>query len=275
MKILTWLIITSALFVSAMCSGARFPVLNNPRIDRCIRNCTEDVAYTADSITIEDVVTVGAPFGWASRLLIAIGVHCNDGSSITGEPFTGCYFTGSDGAHAPKIKNCTLSSTESWDVTPGSTCQPERSTWAFHRGAGPGGECVLFVQANAWDSQSAHTIYGTVTPSMVANSGNSFCQKALPPNVTCNITLPATLDHGVINTSEHSVISVDGSVDCGSNPVLTIIGGGKLVLGSGVSTEITMQMIGSSRVHLTSTLDAINASPGDYRGLAIVVASPN
>lgn len=46
------------------------------------------------------------------------------------------------------------------------------------------------------------------------------------------------------------------------------------MLGSGVSTVITAQMVGAEHVRLTSTLDAINGEPGDHSGAGVVVVSP-
>ncbi|MDT3253743.1 hypothetical protein QZQ97_22785 [Serratia sp. root2] len=119
-----------------------------------------------------------------------------------------------------------------------------------------------------------YTIYGTLTPDMIANAGNTFCQKPPPPGQTCAITVPSVIDHELIKTTDHSVVAIDGTVNCGAAPLLEIIGGGKINLAPGLYTLITPEMIGEDRIRLTSTLTAIKAEPGDYAGIAIVIASP-
>jgi hypothetical protein len=111
-------------------------------------------------------------------------------------------------------------------------------------------------------------------PDMLANSGGSFCQKPLPPGVVCDIVLPPTLDHGVVGADVHSVMALEGTVNCGVKPAITVLGGGKIQLAPGVTTELTTQLVGTDRVRLTSTLDAINAEPGDHSGSVVVIATP-
>lgn len=259
------------------------PVLVDPRISSCAggghdSGCSGDVWYTAAGTQLVDVAEVRKPHPKGGLGLAFVGMHCTFGSSLTGKRFRECKFT-RDSAHSPTLNtSCSLKSIDSWELANPYECTAVNLSWGPHTGAGPGGECVLVVQASqsgiAWSPASAYTIYGLLSPDVVANSGSTFCQKPLPPDVLCDIALPQTLDHGEINTNSHSVVSVYGSVDCGGQPKLTIMGGGKLHLGPGLSTVVTAQMDGASRVRLTSTLDAINAESGEHSGAVVVLVSP-
>lgn len=258
------------------------PVLLNPVISQCEQlgqqgECSFNVFYASSGTQLADVAELGPPNPMGGVWLSSIGVHCADGSALTHVPFSKCIFT-PDRIHSPRMNtSCRLISTKSWELKNPESCTFTSKTWGGHGGAGPGGECVLIVQdapSVAWTANMAFTIHGLLNPNVVANSGNTFCQKPLPPNVRCDIALPPTLDHGEINTNSHSVVSVDGTLDCGGQPKLTVMGGGKLHLGPGLSTVVTAQMDGASRVRVTSTLDAINAEIGEHSGAAIVLVSP-
>ncbi|CAI1835388.1 Uncharacterised protein [Serratia fonticola] len=258
------------------------PGLVSPKISSCKRGgqgaCSDEVWYTAAGTQLVDIAEVGKPHPDGGLRLSFIGLHCRYGSALTGKRFRECTFN-KEGWHSPTLHAaCSLKSIDSWELANPSTCSAVNLSWGPHSGAGPGGECVLVVQDTragiAWSPASAYTIYGLLSPDVVANSGSTFCQKPLPPNVLCDIALPQTLDHGEINTNSHSVVSVYGNVDCGGQPKLTIMGGGKLHLGPGLSTVVTAQMDGASRVRLTSTLDAINAESGEHSGAVVVLVSP-
>ncbi|OJT44269.1 hypothetical protein [Serratia plymuthica] len=278
MKSLVALII--ALIWLTPADAARHPVLVNPRISECSwqwvgGDCSARVAYASDGTMLADVAELAPPVPGSGRTLVTIGLHCSFGSSLSGSAFSSCEFR-DDGMHAPRVNNCFLVSESSWELTPSSTCELLNNTWSAHSGAGPGGECVLFVQSGQVrsGSQTVSTINGLLTANAIANSGSVYCQKPLPPNVSCDISLSPTLDHGVIGPDTHSVVDLEGTVNCGAKPVITILGGSKVQLAPGVTTELTTQLLGTDRVRLTSALDAINAEPGDHSGSVVVLASP-
>lgn len=256
-------------------SAVLHPVLVDPKITSCSQDknfpdrCSNVVYYSAAGLAMTDVLPLTQPVAAGSvTQLEALGIHCESGSSLTGKPFSKCRFT-TDTIHAPTLVNCRLKSVKSWELKDPGACALSSLAWGGHGGAGPGGECVFFVQKG-----KLTTIYGTFSADSVANSGSSFCQKPLPPDVTCEINLPSIIDHGVIEPNAHSVVSISGSVDCGGKPVLTILGGGKVPLAPGVTTVLTSQMIETDFVVLTSTLDAINGTPGGHSASAVVIASP-
>ncbi|MGF6191418.1 hypothetical protein ABIE12_002762 [Serratia sp. 509] len=272
MSLIFWLCLTGT------AAATLHPVLDNPRISSCNHaspwgRCSVSVFYSADSTSLRDIPEVAPPLPGYSTKLTAIGLHCDFGSNLTGKPITNCTFVRND-AHSPVVENCNLRSQSSWELTPESTCNLKTPLWGAHSGAGPGGECVLFVQDGSWSVSSANTIHGVLTPSQVAQSGNAFCQKPLAPDAKCDLLLPSSIDHGVIKPNAHSVVQGDGTVDCGYQPVLTILGGSTIQLDRGVTTVLTTELLGRDRVRLTSTLDAINAEPGDHRASVVVIASP-
>ena len=276
MKVLAALIACLSLLPPAHCS--LHPVLLNPRIEVCGDHgaggaCSSEVLYASDGIVLADILAAAPPRKDAGLDLMAIGIHCESGSSLTGVRFRGCRFV-DDRGHRPEVVRCRLASYASWDLTPDSDCGIWGRYWAGHTGSGPGGECVLFVQKHGWSAGLADTIYGGLSPEQAANAGSTYCQKPLPPSVTCHVLLPDTIDHGVVPTNTRSVRHVDGSVDCGQKPVITILGGGNVQLARGVTTVITPQLVGNNQLRITSALAAVDGEPGEHRGSVVVIASP-
>ncbi|MCP1107090.1 hypothetical protein M6G53_17095 [Serratia nevei] len=109
----------------------------------------------------------------------------------------------------------------------------------------------------------------------VANSGNAFCIKPIAPNVRCDISLPATIDHGVILTGTSDSKFIDGVVDCGATPVVTVVGTKDLVLAPGVKTRVATTMLSRTQVRVQSdmTVDR-SANAGKYSAAIIVAVSP-
>lgn len=271
--------------VSQQSLSVLFPVLTNPRITRCIAGsipgqpvlqCSGDVFYAADGAALVDIVPIDRPNRFNGTTLRAYTVHCQSGTTHPSDPrrpFGGCVFRAGD-FHSPVLSNCRLVSVWEWDLTPDSTCGVT-TTWGPHSGAGPGGECVLFVQSTAdIVTGTLHTIYGIVTAEQMANSGNLFCQKPLPPSVTCDVLLPATIDHGTVGPDSSSSISVSGQVSCGDNPRIGILGGGRLNLAPGVTTVLTARSIGPDQIQITSDLVTQGGAIGDHSASTVIIVSP-
>lgn len=255
--------------------GVPFPMISNPKIISCGgTHCSALVMYGSDGVKMVDVAPVVPPDPKRTKKLVPTGVHCESGDAMLGEPFRDCVFTSLYQEHAPYGTGpCELRSVDSWELTSGSTCTTN-TTWGPHGGAGPGGECVVFAQGQTLWSRTLVTIFGVLDAEQTANSGNTFCQKPLPPDVSCSVELPTVMDHGTVSPNESSSVSVDGSVDCGSSPTVAIVGGGHVVLGEGVSATLTPVMVGNRVLRLTSHLSAVNAAPGAHKASVIVRVSP-
>jgi hypothetical protein len=133
---------------------------------------------------------------------------------------------------------------------------------------------VLFVQKGQWTKSSATTIYGVVDPTTVANAGDLFCQKPLPPFVNCDVNLPSEIDHRTIAPTGSSKVTVSGTIECGMSPKVSVMGGGVLELAPGLTANVTAQIDGPNAVNLTSKLEAISAPAGEHRGAVVVLVSP-
>lgn len=256
-----------------------WPYINNPRIISCTPNSVDPcglVEYASDGVVFADISPVGKPDPLGSLEIQAHGLHCDLGSSVTGVPFSSCVWVKgrANSRHRPTmVGKCRLANRDSWELTPDSTCYI--GPWEAHNGAGPGGECVIFTQMTAKSTLTALlTPYGVLDPVTVANSGNRFCQKALPPAVRCDLEMPDSIDHGSLPTTGTGSVTVFGSVNCGNGPVVAIVGGGEIELGDGVKSRISASTVSANSVSLTSDLTVTDAAPGEYRGVIIVRVSP-
>lgn len=282
--VVIYLICSVILSIAFGSDAVLHPVLTNPRIKSCSGSipsyptdgpCSQSVYYDWGPSTMIDIPPQGAPDGQLGTELVAIGMHCRRGNMLTGTPFTGCVFT-TDLAHAPKLSNCRLKNTGTWEISSDSTCgvtDGNISGYA-HNGAGPGGECVLFVQRNAISAGVVNSIYGILDANIVANSGNRFCQKPLPPAVACDISLPDMIDHGVIGPNSSSTATLDGTIMCGSNPVVSFVPGSGIDLAPGVTTRLSSKLSSGGRIQITSDLKTNNGAPGAHRASVVVLVSP-
>nr|ULG15755.1 hypothetical protein 495p2_00001 [Serratia proteamaculans] len=251
-----------------------FPVVVDPKVIDVIAWGNHDSVFTSSGSILVDQQPRTLPVYGSGLDLIPISVHCAYGYPAIGQPASECDWRG--GEHAPKmVSECRLASYDSWELTPSSTCQTT-TNWGPHRGAGPGAECTLFVQSTTPSYvKSITTISGILDATMVANSGSSFCQKPLPPEARCDLVLPPDIDHGSIAPNARSTASIDGTIDCGATPKVTFMGGATLTLSPGIKTTLTSQLIGTTQVRITSTLDAINGAPGNHSASTVVIVSPN
>lgn len=262
-------------------SAVLHPVLLDPVITSCRSGekgpCTLGVNYRASGLSLTDITPLAPPLLSSDLDLVSMGVHCVYGNGVTGTPFQACYWEPSLVHSPPLADGCRLLDRTSWELDPKSTCSLKVTTWGAHDGAGPGGECVMFVQKPipaGGQGVPIRTIYGDLTALQVANAGSTFCQKALPPAQKCEIDLPAVIDHGTIGTTDHSVVNVDGTVDCGAKPVITVLGGNTVTLGDGVASELTLHQVDEMHVRVTSTVTSTDAVASDYNGTHVVIASP-
>ncbi|CVG82494.1 Uncharacterised protein [Serratia marcescens] len=273
---LSLLILVQSLSTAA--NGAAWPYVDNPRIIHCTNGsqgkCSNSVFYQSDGVVFIDIAPVGRPDPALGTKIRALGIHCYYGNSVTGKPFSGCSWVNPwQVRHAPQVTGkCELKNTNAWELTPDSTCST--SHWAQHAGAGPGGECVIFTQVPKIQGRLLNTPFGMLAPDTVANSGNRFCQKALPPDVRCDLDIPNSIDHQTLPPRGSNSVTVVGSIACGATPVVEIVGGDVVVLGAGVKSRLSTNVTSAAAVALTSKLTVTNAAPGEYRGAAVVRVSP-
>lgn len=280
--VVIYLICSIFLSISSKSHAVLHPVLTNPRITSCMGPtaematdgpCSQSVKYEWGPSTMIDILPQGVPDARLGTELVAIGMHCERGNMLTGTPFAVCTFR-DDSAHAPKLSNCRLKNTDSWLISSDSTCNVITANNAGHYGAGPGGECVLFTQRNAIAKGVVNSIYGIVDANTVANSGNRFCQKPLPPTVECDISLPDMIDHGVIGPNSSSSSTLDGTISCGSNPVVSFVPGSGIDLAPGVTTRLSSKLSSGGRIQITSDLKTNNGAPGAHSASVVVLVSP-
>jgi hypothetical protein len=108
-----------------------------------------------------------------------------------------------------------------------------------------------------------------------ANGGDRFCQKPLPPGVACDIQLPnPLLDHGVMVPTARSVRKINGTVDCGTKPKITFVGGDELNIAAGIHTKLTALLTNESRLEISSELTTTNAAAGEHQGSTTLIVSP-
>lgn len=267
------------------------PVLTNPRIVSCEKSpnnggsmanqpCAANVIYDWGPRVMLDMPETQRPDPNGGTELWAVGIHCAMGSQLTGMPFRYCQWVRPTNhpvnyAHSPKVSNCRLKSTESWELTDDSTCDVRTLHVQTHYGAGPGGECVVFVQKGSKASQGiVVSIHGILDATTVANSGNRYCQKPMPPSIECHLQLPSVIDHGTLGPNSESVKTISGNLDCGERPRVSVVPGNVIELARGVMTEISVRMTNPSTVVVTSNLRTVNGTPGAHTGSLVVLVSP-
>ncbi|VEA61130.1 Uncharacterised protein [Serratia plymuthica] len=250
--------------------GIVFPTMTDVEIVSCDQtggsNCAINVYYrgTVRLLEIGEPVTVPT-----KTALTAYGIHCAYGNPATNTPFSSCNWNLD--AHSPLVTNCFLANTSSWALGRGSDCS-SASTWGAHSGAAPGGECVMFGILQGSDLL---TPSGLHSPYIVANGGNRFCTKPLPPGVVCDVSLPPLIDHGSMLTGTRDTKYIEGKVNCGTSPVVTIVGSPDVTLAPGVSTKISTTMSTTTDLRIQSDMNVeSSALPGAYSASVIVAVSP-
>lgn len=288
MRTLT-IIATACLVAPIGHAGVVHPRLVDPKIDSCRDGssgnswyqCGADVWYSSGGYTLDEIEPLTPPDPQLGVTLQAWGLHCGNGGVFTPTgkrtPFSSCRFIKNDPTHAPLLSNCTLRSTDSWELTPDSTCTAVTGAWGAHYGAGPGGECVVIAQngLNNSPTPGLRTPYGYLDATVAANSENRFCVKPLPPSTPCSLDLPPVIEHGVIGDNEETIQTVTGAVRCGSNWSVSVLGSDTIDMGGGVSTKISAAAIGTAEVAVTSKLTSVNATPGAYSASTVIIVYPD
>ena len=263
-----------------LCSAITFPVLTSSKITSCSdfagskskSKCNENVNYQG----VTQLLEIGSPTSPSpeGRIIQAYGIHCSVGDKSQGIPYTGCMWT-IDG-HAPTVTNCAVlgdaSRDNPWALTANSTCNAD-TTWGYHSGASPGGECVLF--GIRWNSSSLQTPYGIYSAETVANAGNQYCIKPLAPSVVCSVSLPPAIDHNVLVAGTTDRKFIDGAVNCGARPAVTVVGGPRFVLAPDVTTDVSTAMQSNTQLRIQSDMTVgPMAKAGQYSAAVIVSVSP-
>lgn len=249
-----------------------FPTMTHVEISDCKNTsageCTQSVYYAGTS----EIFEMGTPVTLPTSLSVrAVGVHCAKGDKSKGIPYSQCVWAIS--GHAPSTTNCTLKSLSSWELAPTSACSTA-PTWGPHSGAAPGGECVMFGNWSIGDAMLL-TPYGYHTAESVANGGNRFCIKPLPPGTACDVVLPPIIDHGSMVTGTRDTKYIDGKVDCGQSTVVTVVGSPNITLAPGVSTKISTSMSTATDLRIQSDMNVeASALSGDYSASVIIAVSP-
>lgn len=238
MKILSLVLLA---IIASPVYGFQWPELINTINTPCqddgfLGTCSSNVWYYTDGTGYRDAVPAGTPLSSARKEVVTYGTHCSSGNPARGKPFTNCWWGSYMDGVSPRndVGRCALTSLESWELDPKYTCPMINGAWGPKRGYGGGAACVVFAQVGQGERIPAlWTIYGNLSAEVVANAGGSFCREPLPSGVTCDITLPSTIDHGVIDTNAHSVVTVDGNVACGGAPKISVFGGALSCWGRG------------------------------------------
>lgn len=270
------------LFLCASAHALKWPTIDSSRITRCtggspgVTHCSQNVYYQASGTTIMVDAPNRSDPGVYSTVVGLYGIHCSN--SVNGI-FSSCNWV-KDYIHTPLIKTgskCETMSSSSWVLTSASTCRYNAREFGPHSGAAPGGECIMFGKASGNISEAISTPWGDLSATTVANSGNTYCIKPLPPNITCEIGIPGdgVIHHTRITPSQSDVLKLSGVLNCGGKPKVDIVGGGKLTLGKGVTIDLFVSEIQATRFTLTSSLRTNNAEPGEYQTAVVLVASPN
>lgn len=212
--------------------------------------------------------------------ILAYGVHCAEGSK-SGE-FRYCEWKLPGDAHSPaKTTTCRLVSNKSWELTGNSTCMFTTPYYGTHAGAAAGSECIIFGLNNGTGVRplAIQTPQGYLTALQVANAGDTYCLKPLPPDAPCDLVIidDGVLDHGIVAPDSTSKRSIDLYMNCGDSPKFSLqgINGNKVTLGTGVTANITTSLVNKNQATLTSVLTTTNAQPGNYRATFVLIVSPN
>ena len=169
---------------------------------------------------------------------------------------------------------CELKSLTSWELTSDSTCSLN-STTLSNISTSPGGECIFF------GTDDGRTGYGiTGVPYTITMREWDFhdqhCAAMIPPEVSCTLTLPNgnVIDHGISGPTGGSRRELGLDVQCGSSPLVYVLGSEDASLGAGVSTRLSIGTAGGA-YSLISDLTISAAAPGDYHASVVVVVAPS
>lgn len=272
-------VLTTLLFsglIPNISKAVQIPVVTEYRVTNCRPNASGPCGR-ADFIGSAALLDIGAPASpreprWSVGRFY--GIHCRSGNKRDG--FKDCSWEAQ--THGPDQKCAFVTRDGSdWELQPSCSVPPPSWSWNGHDGADVGGECAVFGASYGSGRiyTPINTPWGDLDPSQVANSGSAHCVKADDPVIPCMLGQIAEMDHGEQWGSGGHTVVADVPVDCGSKPVIEIVNGPELVLGAGVSTQISAVMVSQGVLRVESRLTTALATPGSYSGSKILVISPN
>lgn len=245
------IVIMMLITASCTCNAILYPVMTEVHITSCSNNeegyCNKNVAYSGKMEMLE-IGLIDSPRTneGGGRYVEAYGIHCDKGDASKQIPYSGCSWTNI--GHSPDMRGCWFDPNKgnTWELK--GTCSIDQN-WGLHSGASPGGECVMFGEYNlAGYGRLFETPFGILDATTVANGGSQYCIKATAPDVTCKVSLPPVLDHGVILTGMSDTRSIYGSVDCGDTVVVTVVGPTEIKFAPGVQTTVTPVLMSKNQL---------------------------
>lgn len=271
-------VLTTLLFsglIPNISEAVQIPMVTEYRVTNCRANPSGPCGI-ADFVGTAALIDIGEPpqrrLAWTRGRFY--GIHCKSGSKRWG--FQNC--TWEPNSHGPSHQCAFVNKWgHDWELQPGCKVPPASWSWNGHNGADVGGECAVFGAEDPVGPiyRPLNTPWGNLDPTQVANSGSAHCVKADDPVIPCMVGQIAEMDHGEQWGSGSHTVVADVPVDCGSKPVIEIVNGPELVLGAGVSTQISAVMVSQGVIRVESRLTTALATPGSYSGSKILVISPN
>lgn len=275
MKVIFLTVLLCCVPTLALGEVVRWPIITDLRISSCENYgsgyCNAKVYYESTGTMMVEIQPTTWPENNGVRQISPWGIHCDAGDREANIPFRNCWWL-NETDHRPVLTSfCWLENTSSWKLTPDSRCETALH-WGYHQGAGPGGECVLFGQPIS--RTQLRTPMGILNAVDVANSGNAYCKKALPPDVSCEINGPQVINHGVVQAGESSKRDDYWDVDCGGTPKAETIINGDLNR-QGVRITASLSVDSPKRLLLRSEVDiGPSAEGGEYSATYVFVVSP-
>ncbi len=278
MKLHTWPILISTLCLSfCATSGIKWPIISDLIMTKCsnsnVGTCDINVWFRAGAIAWSQVEPVIPPPDTVK--VIPYGVHCWMGTQ-SGE-FRMCAWNG-DGTHSPALTGKCELKPGTWELTDDSTCTTSSSEYGPHTGSSPGAECVVFgIKAGPGTLQTLQTPGGWLSPTVVANSGDVYCIKPLPPNEICELSISdgGIIQHGVLGMKDSDRRSIELRPNCGNTPKIYFMSPNPIKLGDGVTTTLQAVTVSKDRIIVVSDLKTENAKPGSYQASIVAVVAPD
>lgn len=240
-------------------------------------NCNTELTYSWSGVTMVDAPD-NTPSSYRSTEVRIYGIHCSRGS-VAGE-FGYCVFTSpaSEYGHAPALTGpCSTTTPDGWELTPGSTCELQTGPVpSRHTGAYIGAECAVYAKGPTGVVSSVSTPWGSLSAEQVANSYSAYCSKPPLPNQECRISLPAdgVIDHGIMPPNGSGTRIIRADVTCGDDALVSVMGGGVVELGPGVTSRVSAGPVMAGSSDIMSVLTLTDAEPGPHSGILIVTVSP-
>ncbi len=241
-------------------------------------NCSSGIDYYWAGVIMVDAPDNRPPLTPSTDVRL-YGIHCSQGSR-SGE-FRDCNFSypASTYGHAPALTGpCSTVTGTGWELTAQSTCSIKTGWFnSGHSGSSLGAECAIFAKGPTGVITGAvSTPWGAVTPEQVANSYSTYCSKAPMPLQECRIFMPddGVIDHGTMPPSGTDTRQIIADVACGDDVIISVMGGGVVDLGGGVTSQVSASSVVGGLAKIVSVLTLTNAEPGPRSGVLVVTVSP-